>query len=84
MKDSAFQASYREARREAVQHAIAQIQHATSKAVEALCSVMQNHETPASARVSAAKVVLETALKGIEIEALEARIAALEAMAQKP
>jgi transcription elongation GreA/GreB family factor len=78
-EDAAFQIAYREARRAVVQHAIVQVQHATGEAVETLRHVMQDRESPASARVSAAKVILETAVKGIEIEDLAARIAALEA-----
>ena len=82
LKDTAFQAAYREARRAVVQHAIAQVQRATAEAVKTLRSVMQDAEAPASAKVSAAKAILETAVKAVELEDLEARIAALEAAAQ--
>jgi len=82
LKDATFQATYREARRAVVQHAIAQVQHATGEAVETLRSVMQDAEAPASARVSAAKAILDTALKGIDIDDLEVRIAALEALGE--
>ena len=78
LKAPAFQAAYREARRAVVQHAIAQVQQATGEAVETLRSVMQDPEAPASARVSAAKAVLDTAVKAVELEDLEARITALE------
>jgi phage terminase small subunit len=78
LKDATFQAAYREARRAVVQHAITQVQQATGEAVETLRSVMQDAEAPASARVSAAKAVLETAIKAVELEDLEARIVALE------
>ena len=78
LKDATFQAAYREARRAVVQHAITQVQQATGEAVETLRSVMQDAEAPASARVSAAKAVLETAVKAVELEDLEARIVALE------
>ena len=84
LKDATFQANYREARRAVVQHAIAQVQHATGEAVETLRSVMQDLEAPASARVSAAKAMLETALKGIEIDDLAARMAVLEALGTPP
>ena len=79
LKDAGFQTAYREARRAVVQQAIVQVQRATGEAVETLRMVMQDPEAPASARISAAKAVLETAVKGIEIEDLEARITALEA-----
>ena len=74
-----FQAAYREARRQVVQHAVVQVQHAAATAVHTLLGVMQDANAPASARVSAAKAILETAVKAVELEALEARIAALEA-----
>jgi hypothetical protein len=54
-----FQAAYREARRHAVQHAIARIQQATTLAVETLEKIMKNAKTPSSSRVSAARAVLE-------------------------
>jgi hypothetical protein len=82
LKDATFQAAYREARRAVVQQAITQVQRATGEAVETLRNVMQDRESPASAKVSAAKTILETAVKGIEIEDLEARIAALEAQGE--
>ena len=82
LKDSDFQAAYREARRAVVQQAITQVQRATGEAVETLRSVMQDSGSTASARVSAAKAILETAVKAVELEALEARVAALEAQGQ--
>jgi hypothetical protein len=78
LKDSAFQTAYREARRAAVQFAIVQVQCATAEAVETLRVVMHDSESPASARVSAAKTILDTAIKAVELEDLEARIVALE------
>jgi transposase-like protein len=84
LKDAAFQSAYRDARRAVVQHAIAQVQRATGEAVETLRTVMQDSESPASARVSAAKAILDTALKGIDIDDLEVRIAALEALGTPP
>ena len=82
LKQDGFQAAYREARRAVVQHAITQVQSATGEAVETLRSVMQDPEAPASAKVSAARTILETAVKAVELEDLEARIAALEAQGQ--
>ena len=84
LKDAAFQSAYRDARRAVVQHAIAQVQQATGEAVETLRNVMQDPAAPASARVSAAKAMLETALKGIDIDDLEVRLAALEALGTPP
>jgi hypothetical protein len=77
-EDAAFQMAYRDARRQVVQQAIVQVQQTTGDAVETLRTVMQDPEAPASARVSAARVVLDTAIKAIELEDLEQRIVALE------
>jgi hypothetical protein len=82
LKDPAFQEAYRDARREVVRQAVAQVQQACRIAVTTLTGVMQDGESPASAKVAAARTVLETAIKAVELEDLEARIAALEA-AQK-
>jgi hypothetical protein len=82
LKEPTFQTTYREARRQVVQQAIVQVQRATGEAVETLRNVMQDSESPASARVSAAKVILETATKWVEVEDLEARITALEQQAK--
>ena len=77
-EDAAFQMAYRDARRQVVQQAIVQVQQATGEAVETLRKVMQDADAPASAKVSAAKTILDTAVKAIELEDLEQRIVALE------
>ena len=69
--DAVFQTAYREARRQVVQQAIVQVQQATGEAVETLRQVMQAADAPASAKVSAAKTILETAVKAVELEDLE-------------
>jgi len=84
LKDATFQAAYREARRQVVQQAIVQVQHATGTAVQTLLAVMQDPEATASAKVSAARTILDTAVKAVELEDLEARIAALEAAQEPP
>ena len=81
--DPTFQVAYREARRAAVQQAIARIQQATSTAVTTLEAVMRDPQKPSGSRVSAAKAVLELALKAIEFEDLEVRVSVLEAALQQ-
>ena len=78
-----FQHAYREARRQAVGQAIARLQQASSEAVSTLQDVMNDAGALASARVSAAKAVLETAVRAIEFEDLAARVEALEANAEQ-
>jgi hypothetical protein len=73
-----FRDSYRVARRQVVEVAIAQLQAATIEAVETLRKVMADDEAPASSRVSAARTALETAIRGIELLDLEARVERME------
>lgn len=78
LKDENFQTAYRTAKREVVNHTICRLQRASGKAVETLEAVMKGADNPATSRVSAAKIILEMALKGVEVEDLERRIADLE------
>jgi hypothetical protein len=82
LKEPTFQTAYREARRAVVQQAITKAQRATGTAVETLVTIMQDVNAPASARVSAAKTVLDISVKAVELEDLEQRLAALEAQAK--
>ena len=79
LKDPAFDHAYREARRVALEQAIVQVQQCTGTAVETLRQIMQDGEASASARVSAARTVLDVAFKILEVEELEQRIADIEA-----
>jgi len=78
LKDRDFLAAYRAARREAVSQAVGHLQAACSVAVLALTDISQDVSCPASARVSAARTVLELALKGVELEDLAVRVEELE------
>ena len=49
-----------------------------SAAVGTLLRVMTDREAPAASRVRAADVILQTALRGMEMEDIEARVAELE------
>jgi hypothetical protein len=79
LKDRNFKRAYKEARREVVRQAIAQVQAGLSKAVKTLKNIIDNENAPPSARVSAARVMIDMGLKAIEIEDLESRIEVLEA-----
>jgi len=78
MKLPEFQTAYREARRAAYGQSIARLQQATSAAVQTLFKIMVDTNTPASTRVRAADSVINHATKAIEIEDIDARVAALE------
>ena len=78
-----FKEQYRLARREAVSQAVGQLQAASSVAVVALTDISKDVICPASARVSAARTVLEMALKGVELEDLAVRVEELEQQVAK-
>jgi molybdenum-dependent DNA-binding transcriptional regulator ModE len=78
LQDPEFQAEYRNARRQALGQATAQLQQASGAAVKALKQIIEDRESPSSARVMAARTILEMGLKAIELEEIEARLAAVE------
>jgi hypothetical protein len=79
MKLPEFQKSYREARRAAFGQAIARLQQGTSAAATTLLKLLIDQNTPASVRARVADSIFNHAAKAIEIEDIEARVAALEA-----
>src|SRR5713101_6994542 len=83
MKDPEFDAAYREARRAAFSQSIARLQQMSGAAAATLGKVMVDPNTPASTKVRAADSILDHAAKAIEIEDIEARLAALEAASGK-
>jgi hypothetical protein len=83
LQDADFRKAYQEARGRLLEIAIAQIQKICGEAVSVLQSVMHDQEAPFSSRVSAARAILDLAIKGQEVEALRIRIEALEARISK-
>jgi hypothetical protein len=82
LKRPEFAEAYRKARRDAFSQSVARLQHASNAAVGTLLRVMTDREAPAASRVRAADVVLQTALRGMEMENIEARLSALEQAAE--
>lgn len=78
MKEKPFARRLGEARREAVNHANIRLQQGTSDAVSVLCELMKKDDTPAAARISAARTVLDYSSRAIEQEDLRARLDELE------
>jgi hypothetical protein len=78
-----FQAAYRKARREAVRQAVARLQQATGAAAITVLKLMTDASMPAAVRLRAAECVFDQAIKGVELDDIEARVAALEAAAPK-
>jgi hypothetical protein len=84
MKDPVFQTEYRAARRQVYFQSVARLQQGTSLAAATLLKVMLDPNSPASVRVRAAECVMDQSSKGMEIEDVEARVAALEAATGGP
>jgi hypothetical protein len=78
MKEREFKAAYLQARREAVSQAVARIQQATGAAGVTILKLMTDPSVPAAVRLRAAECVFGMAVKGIETEDIEARVAELE------
>jgi DNA-binding MurR/RpiR family transcriptional regulator len=78
MQDKDFKNSYRNAKSELVTHAITRLQQISSESAETLREIMQDKEKPASARVTAARAILDTAIKAVEYENLLVRIEKIE------
>jgi hypothetical protein len=74
----AFRKKYLKARREAVFQAIALIQHATGAASVTILKIMADTNMPAAVRLRAAECVFDRAIKGIELEDIDARVTELE------
>jgi hypothetical protein len=69
----------RAGRRAAYSQSIARLQQGASAAATTLLKTMIDPDTPASVRIRAAECIMNHATKAIEIEDIEARVAALEA-----
>src|SRR5579872_7138069 len=78
MREPEFTARYLQARRESVHHAVARMQQAMSPAGVTILRLMTDPNVPAAVRIRAAECVFTHAIKGIELEDIETRLAALE------
>ncbi|MHB0936817.1 MAG: hypothetical protein ACYDCO_18070 [Armatimonadota bacterium] len=77
LKDSAFAAEYRHARRAVMSKATDRLARACSNAVDNLIDVMAHSESDGS-RITASKAVLDYAFKSVELDDLAARVVKLE------
>jgi hypothetical protein len=76
LRDSEFKTAYREARRQTVETAIAQMQNSASEAVERL-KELQYCENPAVA-ARCAQIIFENSVKGMETLDILGRLEVLE------
>jgi hypothetical protein len=81
MRDPSVLERLADLRRQGMQHAMMRLQTAASAAVTCLCEVQANGESE-NAKVSAARCILEQALRAAEIADIEERIARLEQLAK--
>lgn len=73
-----FAELYRQGKRESVGAAVSSLQRACCDATNALREIAANKQAPASARVSAARSILEIGFKAIELEDVLTRLERLE------
>ena len=78
LRDPAFSELYRQARNEQVQQAVAQLQRMTTKAAATLDTLLSDPLTKGAVKVTAAKVILDTALRATELDSIERRDMALQ------
>lgn len=79
LDDPEFFQAYNEARRQLVTTAAGRISSRIGRAADTLGEVMDNTEAPASARISAARAILEYGLKYGELVDVTRRVDELEA-----
>ena len=77
MKDPDFKKRFWEVQREAMRQTTARLQQASAEAVDALRDVQRNGESE-SARVAAARTVLEQAVKAQDLQDIQERLEAVE------
>ena len=83
MKAPAFRKEYVQARRELLDGAIGRLQSACAEAVGVLRDVAQDGKAPPATRVSAAKAILDSSFRGLDVLDLTERLEALEAQAEQ-
>lgn len=83
LADDAFRAEYERRRRATLDAACKALQAVMTDAVEVLTGIMKDSETGPSARISAARSVLDYGVKLTELTDLAARVEALEAAAKE-
>ena len=82
LKEPEFDAAYRKAKRAAFGQAVSRLQQGTGAAAAVMLKLMVDSGVPASTRLRAADCVFTHAKSAIEMEEIEARVAALEQAAE--
>jgi hypothetical protein len=82
LRNETFARRYRQERTRMLESTVNLLRQKSAAAVETLADVANDKETSASARVSAARSVVELAIKGAELQDLEERVGELEQLAR--
>ena len=77
MRDPEFIRQYREVRREGLRQTTARLQIAAAEAVTALAEIQRSGESE-SARVAAARAILEHAMRAVDLEDVQQRLDEIE------
>ena len=77
MRDPEFNGRYREGRREALRQNTSRLQEAAAGAVDCLAEIQKSGESE-SARVSAARAILEHAMRAVDLEDVQQRLDDIE------
>ena len=78
IKIPAFSDAYTDARRQLMAGAVGKLQKSCSGAIGVLVKVAKDPTQPASARVTAAKAIVDAAFRGTELHEVTKRVEALE------
>lgn len=78
LKDEAFAVAYREGRRKLAEAGASSLTAASAKAARVLLDIAEDTTAPASARVSAARAIIEGTIKAVETLDLEPRLKEIE------
>lgn len=78
LKNPQFKANYRKARHQVVSKSIGHLQTKITKAIDTLLGLTEDKEAPSSARVAAAKAIIDQSLRAVETGEIEARIERIE------
>ena len=78
-----FRTAYRAAKRQLLDSTINQLRAVSGQGVAVLQEIANNPDSPATARVSAARAIVELTLKAVEIQDILERLESLEAAMMK-
>jgi hypothetical protein len=79
LNDEKFKERYRKSQRQVVEHTIVRLRSDANEAVKALREIVDDVTAASSARVAAARTILELTFKSVELYDIEGRMDTLEA-----